>query len=43
MVEAITHAGAEFNLRPAGEDRFMGMWETVMEKIYRVVVERAGM
>lgn len=29
MVEAITHAGAEFNLRPAGEDRFMGMWETV--------------
>jgi hypothetical protein len=29
MVDAITHAGAEFNLRPAGEDRFMGMWETV--------------
>ena len=29
MVEAITDAGAEFNLRPAGEDRFMGMWETM--------------
>ncbi|MEE4608204.1 MAG: sarcosine oxidase subunit gamma SoxG [Desulfobacteraceae bacterium] len=27
MVEAITHAGAEFSLRPAGEDRFMQMLE----------------
>lgn len=29
MVEAITNAGAEFHLRSAGEDRFMGMWETM--------------
>ncbi|HDI59072.1 MAG TPA: sarcosine oxidase subunit gamma SoxG [Desulfobacteraceae bacterium] len=27
MVGAITNAGAEFNLRPAGEDRFMRMFE----------------
>jgi hypothetical protein len=29
MVAAIVNAGAEFDLRPAGEDRFMRMWETM--------------